>query len=195
MALTTEDYLVELQGLLPVGPAWPRDPDSELTLRLAADAEEFARVDARIDDLVNESDPRSASEMLADWERVVGLPDGCTGPLSGLAARRAAVIGRLTAEGGQSQPYYIALAATLGFEITISEHEVHTCDSDCDEPINDLTWRFVWDVNVAEAVTVRESTCMDGCETPLANWGNELLECALSRLKPAHTKVRFIYSV
>lgn len=194
MGLTTEDYLQHLQALLPQGPAWPREPDALLTLELTAFAEEFARIDQRADDLVEEADPRTTYELLSDWERICGLPDGCTGPLSGVAARRAAVVARLTTLGAQNAAYFISIAAALGYTITITEEAVHTCLSVCTDPINGQEWRFVWNVNVSQANTVRDLTCIDECTTPLAVWGDQLLECAISRLKPAHTLVRFIYS-
>jgi len=43
-------------------------------------------------------------------------------------------------------------------------------------------------------VTMREETTEDDSEMPLAEWGNELLECAINHLKPAHTGVIFSYS-
>jgi uncharacterized protein YmfQ (DUF2313 family) len=193
LALSTQDYLQQLRGLLPKGPAWSRDPTSLLSRILTALAEELSRIDVRIENLIDEADPRTTLELISDWEALCGLPDGCTGPLSGLAARRAAVVGRLTTIGGQSAAYYVELAQNLGYEITVTEEDVHTCMSDCMDPVNSEEWRFVWNVNVAESETPRVLTCMDECTTPLRVWGNELLECAINRLKPAHTFVRFIY--
>jgi uncharacterized protein YmfQ (DUF2313 family) len=193
LSLSTQDYLQQLRGLLPKGPAWSRDPTSLLSRILTALAEELSRIDVRIENLIDEADPRTTLELISDWEALCGLPDGCTGPLSGLAARRAAVVGRLTTIGGQSAAYYVELAQNLGYEITVTEEDVHTCMSDCMDPVNSEEWRFVWNVNVAESETPRVLTCMDECTTPLRVWGNELLECAINRLKPAHTFVRFIY--
>lgn len=193
MALNTNDYLQQLRALLPKGPAWPRDNASLLTNILTAIAEEFSRVDFRIENLLDEADPRTTLELLSDWERLCGLPDGCTGPLSGVAARRAAVVGRLTTLGGQNAAYYEMLASELGYEIEVTEEEVHTCISDCMDPLNGPEWRFVWNVIVADAESPRDTTCMGECTSPLRVWGNELLECAINRLKPAHTLVRFIY--
>jgi len=103
------------------------------------------------------------------------------------------VVARLTTLGGQSAAYYEALGLELGYEIEVTEEEVHTCMSDCMEPINGEEWRFVWNVTVSESESPRILTCMDECTNPLQVWGNELLECAINRLKPAHTLVRFIY--
>ena len=71
------DYLSQLLALQPPGAALPREPESVWVRLLAALADGFERVDARSDDLVRESDPRSCIELITDWERVCGLPGEC----------------------------------------------------------------------------------------------------------------------
>lgn len=193
MALTKDDYLRQLQALLPPGPAWPRDLQSLLSEILDAFAEEYSLVDQRIEDLLDEADPRTTLELLSDWERVAGLPDTCTGPLSSVAARRDALVARLTQLGGQSRQYFIDLAAALGYTITITEFRPYTVGSQVNDPLCSEEWRFVWQVNAAQD-TVRKFRVTSGVDEALASWGNTLLECAISRLKPAHTIVQFAYS-
>ncbi len=130
---------------------------------------------------------------LADWERVLGLPDTCAGGYGQTQAERlAAALSKIQQRGGQSRAYFIGVAAALGYAITIEEHPVFTCASGCDQAICDEPWRFVWTVR-APQTTIREFTCQSGCADPLASWGNELLECVINRLKPAHTHVIFAY--
>lgn len=193
--MTATDYLAQLQALLPQGFAWPRQADAALTKLLLAWADELARVDGRAADLVEEADPRTTVELLADWERVAGLPDPCVvayGVSQTAAQRRDALVAKLTTIGGQSTAYYIALAARLGYTITITEYRTFTVRSKVNDPINDLPWRFVFTVN-APLNTVRRFTVRSAVNEPLAAWGNELLECVISRLKPAHTHVLFAY--
>lgn len=195
MALTAANYLANLQALLPQGFAWPRQADAALTKLLLAWADELARIDGRAADLVEEADPRTTTELLADWERVAGLPDSCVvayGVTQTAAQRRDALVAKLTTIGGQSAAYYIALAARLGYTITITEHKTFTVRSKVNDPINDLPWRFTFTVN-APLNTVRRFTVRSAVNEPLAAWGNELLECVISRLKPAHTHVLFAY--
>lgn len=195
VSMTAADYRAQLQALLPQGPAWPREADAALTRLLAAWADELARVDGRAADLVEETDPRTTAELLADWERVGGLPDSCVAALAGTqttAQRRAALVGKLTTIGGQSAAYYIALAASLGYTITVTEYKTFTVRSKVNDPINDLPWRFVFTVS-APLDTVRRFTVRSAVNDPLAAWGNELLECVISRLKPAHAHVLFAY--
>lgn len=193
MSLSATDYKSQLQALLPQGPAWPRDDSTQLARFLAGLAEEFARVDARTDALLDEADPRTTTELILEWERVCGLPDGCVGPIDGTAARRIAIVGRLTSQGGQSIAYFLSVITALGFAATITEETVHTCVSTCVIPINDQQWRFVWNVNVPLLNTVVYATCIDDCTAPLASWANAILECAINRLKPAHTLALFKY--
>lgn len=195
MALTAAEYLAQLQALLPQGFAWPRQADAALTKLLLAWADELARIDGRAADLVEEADPRTTAELLADWERVAGLPDSCVvayGVTQTAAQRRDALVAKLTTIGGQSAAYYIALAARLGYTITITEYKTFTVRSKVNDPLNDLPWRFVFTVN-APLNTVRRFTVRSAVNEPLAAWGNELLECVISRLKPAHTHVLFAY--
>jgi len=193
MALTTDDYLQQLQALLPQGPAWSREADTVLTNLLTAFAEEFSRIDMRIDNLVNESDPRTTNELLADWERVAGLPDLCTGIPATIALRRELLVSKLTNVGGQSKQFYIDLAAKLGYTITITEFKRWRVNSRVNEQLTDSDWAFVWRVN-AQQDTVRKFTVAGRVNEPLASWGNTALECVITRLKPAHTHVQFAYT-
>lgn len=195
MGLTATDYLAQLQALLPQGPAWPREADAALTKLLLAWADELSRVDGRAADLVEEADPRTTSELLADWERVAGLPDACVEALAGTqttAQRRAALVAKLTTIGGQSPAYFVALAAALGYTVTITEYKTFTVRSKVNDPLNDTPWRFTFTVT-APLNTVRRFNVRSPVNEPLAAWGNELLECVISRLKPAHSHVLFAY--
>lgn len=191
--MTADQYLAQLQALLPTGMAWPRAADAELTKLLHAFAEEFARLDARVDSLLNEADPRTTYELLADWERVAGLPDACTGPLATLQERHDALVSKLTNVGGQSRQFFIDLAARLGYTITITEFRPYGVGSPVNAALYGEQWVFVWQVNAAQT-TVRSFTVGSGVDEALRSWGNVLLECAISKLKPAHTIVQFAYS-
>ncbi len=70
-------YLSQLLALLPPGDALAREPGSVLERLLTVPAAELARVDGRVEALLVESDPARIAEMLADWERALGLPDEC----------------------------------------------------------------------------------------------------------------------
>ena len=195
MGMTSEDYLAQAQALLPPGPAWPRDAGAFVTRLLHGLAAEHARVQSRAERLVDEVDPRSTAELLLDWERVAGLPDGCVVDADidlTTAQRQAALVARLTMVGAQSPAYFEALAASLGYTVTVSEFNVHDVLDDVVAPINGAAWAHAWQVQSALNQPVYflvTSTVAD----PLAAWSNVVLECVLNRFKPAHSVLLFSY--
>lgn len=195
MRANADEYLLLYQGLLPLGAAWPREPGATLTKMLFAQADEATRIHNRAVDLLDEADPRTTAELIGDWERVTGLPDACSAPyVTTLQERRAAVVARLTARGGQSRQFYIDLAASLGYAITITEFRPFRVGRNaCGDPLCGEEWSFVWRVNAPETTVRYFRTGSSAAGEPLRTWGNELLECAIARVKPAHTLVQFGY--
>lgn len=197
MALSANDYLEQLQGLLPTGAAWPTEPTTALTKLLTGLAQELARVDARADNMLEESDPRTAYETLLDWEVDAGLPDQCWILYGGTSveSRRAALLMRITSRGGQSVSYFIGLAALLGYpNASITEYLPMTCSSNCNAYLNTATagWAYAWTMKLPTSrITVM--TCGSACSDPLRDWGDDILECVIQRYRPAHTTVLFSY--
>ena len=188
------DYEHLLASLLPQGAAWPREATSVLRRLLDGLAAELFRVDSRSVDLLAESDPRLASELLEEWERMVGLPDPCVTEALGVQARRAAVESRLTSVGGQSRAFFMELASRLGYSISIDEFASEAEAIAGGIPYTGTSWAHTWRVNAPEQ-TVRTFRVGEACAgEPLRSWGNEQLECAFNRLKPAHTVLLFAYA-
>jgi uncharacterized protein YmfQ (DUF2313 family) len=193
--MTADDYRRQMQALLPRGFAWALAPAAWLTRLLSGLSPEFARIHGRVLDLIRESDPRTTVEMLQEWERALGLPDNCSSTLAPtLQARRDYVLTRLVSLGGQSRAYYIAVAARLGYAISIEEFRPFQCGrSQCGDALNSQDWIWVWQVN-GPAVTIRNFACGEStCGEPLRTWGNDTLECRLNSIKPAHTRIIFSY--
>lgn len=109
-------YVRQLKALLPPGRLWNVEPDSNLSKLLEGIADELTRINARGVDLINESDPRTASETIAEWESVVGIPDlfVTTIPAT-LAGRRVAVTQKYVNRGGQTDAFFRALALACGY--------------------------------------------------------------------------------
>ncbi len=172
-------YAAQLKALLPPGLAWTRDPNTDMHLFLNGLAAEPARIHERVEDLLAEMDPTQTVELLTEWETVWGLPDPCTGSLETLGERRVALLARIQSVGGQSPGFFIRLAESLGYTITIDENVG-----------GDAT---VWRVNAAET-TVRWSRAGEmRAGDRIRLWGNEVLECAILSVNPAHLTVLFAY--
>lgn len=195
---TADDFAEGLARLLPIGAAWPRDPDKPLMKFTAGLAGIWGDIAQRSDDLlVRESDPRQAIEMLPDWEAAFGLPDDCMGPVTTIEERRTRLIQRMTLLGGQSREFFISLAAAFGYTITIDEFSPFMCGiSRC----GDFAWeigepeiRYYWVVNVFDVPIWWFRAGVGVCgKDHLAEWAVITdLECLIQRYKPAHTTVIF----
>lgn len=195
MGMTADDYLLQLQALLPPGPAWPRDQEAVLTKLLLALAAEFARIDRRGGDLIEEADPRTTSELLADWERAAGLPDTCLTAGQTVQQRRAALVSKLTSMGGQSRQYFIDMAASLGYPgAAIDEFRPMNCNDNCNDALHSEDDRFAWRINLPNSnAGTYLANCNSTCNDALGSWGDKVLECRISHLKPAHTTALFAY--
>ncbi len=180
-----------LKRLLPPGAYDPNGPLLTAELEAEGAALDVAQVAAEL--ILAEADPRTTSYLLPDWERVLGLPDVCVGVLPTIEQRRDAVVSKITMHGGQSRQFFIDLATRLGFSVSITEFKQYTVGSAVNALMCGWPWCFTWQIN-APLDTVLRSTVMSAVSEPLSTWGNNLLECAITRFKPAHTIVQFSYS-
>jgi uncharacterized protein YmfQ (DUF2313 family) len=118
------DVWTGLIGLLPRGWVWWRSQASNVGRSLYPLADAIATLEADAESMQDEIDPRTASQLLPDYERVLG-PDPAAMPSSSdpsLTQRRQTAFRRWTmSPGGQSAAYFIALCATMGVTITIDE--------------------------------------------------------------------------
>jgi uncharacterized protein YmfQ (DUF2313 family) len=132
---------------------------------------------------------------LADWERVLALPDPCLiGVPQSIRQRIQAVISKLRSRGGQSKPFFIALAKSLGYNVTITTFRPARAGiARAGDRLYGGDWNFTWRVN-APAVTVTYAVAgLTAAGDPLASWGNKALECRLSQMKPAESILLFGY--
>jgi uncharacterized protein YmfQ (DUF2313 family) len=205
------NYADQLHSLLPPGRAWGPSPDSNLRKLLLGAAGELARVHARAGDLFREGDPRAAVELLDAWEEFLGLPSPCTGPLVEVEARRRAVLARLLEQGGQTPAYFVSLAASLGFTVTVRDYVAFRAGSRAGDALTNpgeaflagyaragdrlglpLDWPYTMDV-VSAPVTTHYFSAGSLAGEALAVWGNVLLECSISEAAPAQVFLRFLY--
>jgi uncharacterized protein YmfQ (DUF2313 family) len=197
---STDDYLAALRGLLPRGYAWTLDRAERLSALLGAIAAGFADVDARAHDLMAEARPSTCRELLPEWEAEYGLPDPCLPPAATDAERRAAVVARKAAIGGQSAPYFLGLARDLGYDQAeiIRRRPVMCGRSACGGPdrIGTPRQRYWWTIKINEPrvgyFRMGEGRC--GL-TPLgAIRRAEDLVCRIEPLQPAQGRLTFDYS-
>jgi uncharacterized protein DUF2313 len=104
----SEPYAQMLMALLPPGRLW-KLIGSTLADFFRGCADELARFDLRIGDFLNELDPSTATELLPEYERELGLVAAPT-----VAERRANVVARLVRrQGFRPADFQQALAPLL----------------------------------------------------------------------------------
>lgn len=167
---SSTDYGGALQKHLPRGAAWPRETAATQTVVAAALGASFSRLNADANGVLPDAFPATAVNLLPEWEQTLALTASGT-----TSDRQAAVVAALQAVGGASVPYFIALAASLGFAITITTYRPSTC--------NDLLSRQLCGPDAAFRWTV----------TTTAVGSHTTLEATFRRLAPANTAVDFVY--
>ena len=107
-----------LLDLLPPGRLWQLEAGSFLHRLLVGIGDEVERVIVRARDLVEETDPRTATETIAEWERNLALPDEQVLSIPAtLAGRRVAVTQKLVGRTGQDLQFFTALCAACGYPL------------------------------------------------------------------------------
>lgn len=203
----TEDLLAQVQALTPRGAAWGTDglgdggrTSSGMRGFWRAIASWVGDLNRRDFEVASQVLPSAITLSLPDWEDELGLPDLCTGVSNfGTAQRIAAVRARFGAVGGSSPGYFICLAASVGFEVSIEEPWQFSCDeSECDgdDELSNQIVSVYWIVHVAALgdtwFLIDEGECdSDPLEGFLAAAD---LECVLRREEPADRKLVFDYS-
>lgn len=138
-------------------------------LQLAIDG--AARVDAAMS-------PSTAGVDIGEWERLLGLlplPDAAQ------ADRVAAVLAKLGELGGLSIPYFIRLAASAGYIVSITEPRAFRAGvGRCGDRLYPEDIVFLWQVRIDQR-PAGASAAMDAA-----------LQQTFDDLKPAHTLCQFV---
>lgn len=176
-------YARQLKQLLPRGELWALVQGSWLSKLLLGISDELVRVDGRAAVLLEEWDPRTATETLEEWERVLGITpgDGATN-----AERRLVVATKIIATGGSTPLYFVLVAASLGFVALVVESATPN------------VWTMTVDLGQSTSpfavVTQEFRAGASRAGDRLNSWCVPELEDEINRLKPAHTRALFIYS-
>lgn len=193
-----EPYYTALSALLPPGIALNHQQDSnaEMDALIAKIANELLLLAEMEAVLYQETNPRYASHLLAEWEASFALPDKCMRDgTQTLDERRRAVHAKIIDFGGARRTRYQAILATLGYpNAVIERNRLFSCETPCDQPMfEDPQWRFNWRVNLGVDETIKEWTCESPVSENLRSWGNTIAECILNRENSITSQILFGY--
>ena len=198
MSRTPAAVLAELLALSPPGDALPlgNQPGDVWPLWLAPLAAEVARFEALAEQQMVEVDPRQAEYLLADFLRMLGPdPYGIDTATMTVAQQQAYAYQRLTARGGQSPAYFVALAAALGVTITITDQiPVSECGAaECGDELSADPQNLFWIVNLP-ATDSTGAECGDvQCGEDLGDIVSSPVVPFITAQQPEHGQVVFAY--
>lgn len=164
------------------GDAWPR-----------AAAAVLDRIDHHAGGLCAAPFAVAANDHLGRWEQILAIVPA---PGASSGQRAQDVRAHLVASGGLSKEYFIALAADLGYTITIDELTPfyagrHRAGDPLASPEIVWTWRVK--VLAKSPVVYRFVAGTARSGERLSRNGIEMIEGLFRRLKPAHTRCVFSY--
>ena len=213
MASNIDKYQTLLKKLLPLGRAWDEIKRHELLRGMAV---EFCRIEDRGKELLTEFGPLTTTELLEDWEQLLGIPDECTPEDQTVAERRVQVYQKMGTLGGINAQFYIDLAESLGFTITIENpvpfrtgnqrvgDALYNSESLRDvfevgenrvgDQLRVFGWQFYFIARIPASELSKFRVGENRVGGRLVETGNELLECTIRKLKPAHSGVVFLFS-
>jgi uncharacterized protein YmfQ (DUF2313 family) len=173
----------ELLGLLL--PPESYDPNGDqINVELEAEGNALQAADDAAQRVAQGVVPLTVNELLTDWERLLGLTPA---PDASEEDRLTLVKTMINVIGGLSIPYFVNLAKSLGYDITIDEPQPFRVGINrmCDRLYSrDTIW--IWRVNVLNQDTRPP-------DTPPRSFGEIHLESLFQDLKPAHTFCHFVY--
>lgn len=188
------DYQAAMLALMPRGIIWPRGPQSVQSETLAALAPSYTRSTAAALQVLVDASPATTQNLLPEWEESLGLPDPCTPASPTLEQRQANVRAKFAARGSMSVSYFITLAATLGFDITITEFTDYTIGEAVGLPMYGPAWAYAWQVSSPQIQTFYFEAGSSAVGDPLATFDVGELVCQFLRYKPAETIVFFSFT-
>lgn len=228
MTHSVEAYARQLKALLPRGRVWLDGWKNERSLLTVAGtvaeplttyrvrtrihqvmlalSEELVRVEQRGYDLVEESDPRTADELLEDWERMLGIPDEIVTEIAAtVAERRLAILVKLVGRGGQNAAFFEELAELAGYVAHVYDNgggpDVLRAGFRVGARCYGLAWVTMWPVLRAGFRAGDRCYGLEWMHTwimyvePPAGVAltNAQLEGYVRRAAPAHSVVIFVY--
>lgn len=190
-------YRNALLDLLPRGKIWERRTSTNIAALMRALGEELANLERRGDAAIEEADPRTTSELIAEWEELLGIAEDCGGVETVLTFRQAAIVAKYTSPGGQNSYHYSEVAKALGYDVEISDIEEYqqfrVGSSTVGERLSNGPWVFTWTVHAPVATPFFFRAGESRAGDPLQSATNVPLECTLDKVKPSHTLVTFEY--
>lgn len=195
-----KDYKNLFQALMPSGPAWTREPRSDMSHMADAFADFDFFIHQRMEKAGLEIFPETCSETLIDHEKMHGLPEICEhgGHSSSQTfyERINNVIAKINRNFSPTTENFAKLASMLGYKVAINTAPPSICGlTRCGDNLGgSVSSNYYW-ITIVDGARLNYARCgTTVCGEVLCHitWAEDL-ECLFNRIKPAHTLLKLSY--
>jgi len=185
-----------LAAHMPVGRVWSAafDPNTNLGKLVMGLAVEYYRLGLLSEEISIEMDIRTASDLLVEWEKSVGLPNNCLLTTGSLSDRRRNIEAILSNFGGcQTAADFERIADFFGFTVTVTSGN-YSGGFPIEFPVllfGQIESKFTIVVTMPTGVTGANYFPLE-FPLPFSIGGVTLLRCIFEALAPANCNVIFV---
>lgn len=149
---------------------------------MSAFAKEFELLEDNITELLLQAIPGLSTDLLPEWEKDLGLPDGCTPLGQTISDRQKAVHAKYTGQYGQSAQFFIDYAEALGstIEVVQSAYGVPFRLGDASTPDKTRVGNRLYSNRSVHSWVIRISP---------TDPNRDMLICIFNRYSQAHTRL------
>lgn len=177
IAHSQQQWVTALFQLAPTGPAWDVAPDTSKFQTFQALADNYARFDSAVIDLLSEMSPATTTFLIDEWELDFNLPDPCISDNLTIEQRRLNLQAKVIRKDALTVEFLETLGDFLNLDITVVVTD-----------ILEIT------VFAGPTAITQEFNCNSACNEPLRNFGNQVLECTISAAVIAGADVIYKYA-
>lgn len=193
---TPQGVQAEILAVIPSGFAWAEgDADTYEAASFMGLATEASRVESSMEAMLPQIDPRSAPNLLGDFQRVLG-PDPCGRDLLALSFSDQASLAwqRWTGAPGAYAGWFIAAALAIGVDMTITEYPTSMCGASvCGDALVPPPQHQSFLVGLP-ATRVTQAVCGPAqCGDLIGAFTPNLMECVVRAYAPLQTQPYFSY--
>jgi uncharacterized protein YmfQ (DUF2313 family) len=202
-APSADDLLPQVLALTPRGAAWGTDEAGDgqgagyfQRLFWKAIAAWQADSYARDFDVLRQAFPSMVSWSLEDREAEYALPDPCLTESQTDEQRLDALRAKFAFVGAASADFFICLAASIGFTVTVEEYDANRAGRmRAGYRCYGNRWGDVWKIHAPSLTIFYARAGLMRAGDRLATWANDPLECVMRAAAPVHTQVIFAYDL
>jgi len=168
--------------------------DSTLRKILIGLASEWLNFRSKINEVSNEYNPKTTTQLIDEWEQFVGIPDNCIPVASTIEQRRLNVLLKLAGINATTEKQFKNVASILGYNIEVS-NGVSTSTFPLTLPfllISEASAPFT--IVITLPSSIKPSGFPLTFPFTLTSQQPAILDCLFNKLKPANTQLFFRYS-